>query len=431
MLYHIAQYKWVQNGYKMQQISARQIASIKKPGRYRVNDNLSVKAQKTNGKLYAKFMLRYQVQGEVVEKSLGSTTKITLKEARSKAESLMTGMVADQVTPAEQLQKEKKKAKTSQKKAANAGVTFSELATDYIQKIKAPGWKNPARSTQTWTHRLENHAGHIIGNKPVGDITKDDIQNILLPLWLDKNETALRVRMYIFDILEYAADKDYTTNSNPASTRIYKLLPAFTGQVKHWPALHHDLAPALFDELGARNNDSATALQMIMLTAQRQIDVRTARWDQIDLDKQVWRAPIAKLTRKKSIYTLDVPLQDQLCKLLADKKTGFSNYSVMPDFVFPSGGAKGHISDVAVRKELHRFGLRDDDGVLVSLHGMRTTFKDWHRVVEGVREFDDELSEIQLSHVSRSDVRSAYARDVLLPRRAKLMQTYANFLCAA
>ena len=241
----------------------------------------------------------------------------------------------------------------------------------------------------------------------------------------------MRVRMYIFDILEYAADKDYTINSNPASTRIYKLLPEFSGQVKHWAALHHDLAPKLYAGLLARNNDSAFALRMMMLAAQRQIDVRTARWDQIDLDGQVWHAPIAKLTRKKSVYTLDVPLQNQLCKLLADKKTGFNNYSVMPDFVFPSGGAKGYLSDTAARKELHGFRLRDGDGVLVSMHGMRITFKDWHKVVEGVREFDDELSEIQLSHVSLSDVRSAYARDVLLPRRAKLMQTYANFLCAA
>ena len=415
----------------MQQITARQIASLKKSGRYRVTDNLSVQAKLKNNKIYATFVLRYQLDGRVIDKSLGSTAKLTLLEAKEKAEDLMAGMVNNQVTPAEQLQKEKKKTKASQTKAANAGITFSELAAEYIEKIKAPAWKNPARSTQTWTHRLGNHAGHIIGNKPVGDITKDDIQNILLPLWLDKNETALRVRMYIFDILEYAADKDYTNNSNPAKTRIYKLLPEFTGQVKHWPALHHDKAPGLFDELGARHNDSAKALQMIMLTAQRQIDVRTARWDQIDLDGQVWHAPIAKLTRKKSVYTLDVPLQKQLCKMLADKKTGFSNYSVMPDFVFPGGGSKGYISDVAVRKELHRFGLLDEDNVLVSLHGMRTTFKDWHRVVEGVREFDDELSEIQLSHVSRSDVRSAYARDVLLPRRAKLMQTYANFLCAA
>tara|TARA_R110000782_G_scaffold225121_1_gene312068 strand:+ start:166 stop:1461 length:1296 start_codon:yes stop_codon:yes gene_type:complete len=431
MLYHIVQYKWGENGGKMQQITARQIASLKKSGRYRVTDNLSVQAKLKNNKIYATFVLRYQLDGKVIDKSLGSTAKLTLLQAKEKAEELMAGMTNNQVTPAEQLQKEKKKAKASQTKAANAGITFSELAAEYIEKIKAPAWKNLARSTQTWTHRLGNHAGHIIGNKPVGDITKDDIQNILLPLWLNKNETALRVRMYIFDILEYAADKDYTNNSNPASTRIYKLLPEFTGQVKHWPALHHDKAPGLFDELGARNNDSAKALQMIMLTAQRQIDVRTARWDQIDLDAQVWHAPIAKLTRKKSVYTLDVPLQDQLCTMLADKKAGFSNYSVMPDFVFPGGGAKGYISDVAVRKELHRFGLLDEDNVLVSLHGMRTTFKDWHRVVEGVREFDDELSEIQLSHVSRSDVRSAYARDVLLPRRAKLMQTYANFLCAA
>ena len=123
----------------MQQITARQIASLKKPGRYRVTDHLSVQAKLKNNKIYATFVLRNQLDGKVIDKSLGSTAKLTLRQAKEKAESLMTGMVNDQVTPAEQLQKEKKKAKASQKKAANAGITFAQLAGEYIEKIKAPG----------------------------------------------------------------------------------------------------------------------------------------------------------------------------------------------------------------------------------------------------------------------------------------------------
>ena len=38
-------------GNKMQQLSARAIAAIKAPGRYRVDENLSVFAQEKNGKI--------------------------------------------------------------------------------------------------------------------------------------------------------------------------------------------------------------------------------------------------------------------------------------------------------------------------------------------------------------------------------------------
>jgi integrase len=98
----------------------------------------------------------------------------------------------------------------------------------------------------------------------------------------------------------------------------------------------------------------------------------------------------------------------------------------MPLYVFSSGANK-HISEAAMRKELSLHGFEDHEGRAITMHGFRTTFKDWCRVNQAA---DDKVSEIQLSHVSRSQVRSAYARDKLLPRRAELMQRYADFLAA-
>ena len=66
-------------GNKMQQLSARAIAAIKAPDRYRVDENLSVFAHEKNGKIYTSFVLRYQTDGKRVQRSLGSTSKITLK----------------------------------------------------------------------------------------------------------------------------------------------------------------------------------------------------------------------------------------------------------------------------------------------------------------------------------------------------------------
>ncbi len=100
MLYHIVQYKWGENGGKMQQITARQIASLKKSGRYRVTDNLSVQAKLKNNKIYATFVLRYQLDGKVIDKSLGSTAKLTLLQAKEKAEELMAGMTNNQMEAA-------------------------------------------------------------------------------------------------------------------------------------------------------------------------------------------------------------------------------------------------------------------------------------------------------------------------------------------
>jgi hypothetical protein len=163
-------------GDKMKQMSARAIAAIKAPGRYRVDENLSVWAQEKNGRVYCSYLLRYQVGGKRIERSLGSTTKITLKQARDKAQELMASMVAGEGVPAEQLQKEQQAKKASARRVVRAKKTFSDVADEFINQIKVPGWKNPLKSSQTWKNRLSTHAYSVIGNKPLADITKADMQ---------------------------------------------------------------------------------------------------------------------------------------------------------------------------------------------------------------------------------------------------------------
>lgn len=408
----------------MKQFSARQVEAINKPGVHRVDDNLYVKADQKNGKVYKSYRLRYMIDGKRLDRSLGSTTKITLKQARDKAQELMASMVAGEGVPAEQLQKAKQEKKASSRRASNAAMTFADVADEFISRVKVPGWKSALKSSQTWKNRLVTHAYGVIGNKPLADISKADIQQVLSPIWLEKHETAMRVRMYIEEVFEYAIDCDYVNVANPANPRIQRLLPKYTGTVQHQPALHYSQAPTLYQQLQKRNNESARALQMVMMTAQRQIDVRSARWS--DFEGDVWHAPIAKLSSKQTEYRLEVPLPAQLRELITAKKTALFNYSDMPLYVFSSGANK-HISEAAMRKELSLHGFEDHEGRAITMHGFRTTFKDWCRVTNAE---DDEVSEIQLSHASRSQVRSAYARDKLLPRRAKLMQHYADFLAA-
>jgi len=396
---------------------------------HRVSDNLYVKAEEKNGKIYKSFRLRYMVDGKRTDRSLGSTKKLTLADARAKADDLMEAMTTDQVVPAEQLVKEKRAVADSARRADNAKMTFREVAEEYIVRVKIPAWKNPYESAQDWRGRLERYAYPVLGDMPIDEIRRRDVVDALQPTWISLHDTSKRVRYYIQNVFDYALDREYTEIANPATARITKSLPEWTGNVKHQPSLHYDDAPSAYQALLENNNQSSIALQVIMLTAQRQIDVRKMRWDQIDFDNAVWHAHIAKKSRKLSTFEMDIPLPTQLLETLKRVLQAYDNYETKPTYVFESRGAKkGYISETALRKTLKSLGrVERGTGDPITMHGMRSTFKEWSRVLPTDVE---EISELQLTHIEETDTRSAYARDKLLEPRAVLMQQYADYLAA-
>jgi integrase len=68
---------------------------------------------------------------------------------------------------------------------------------------------------------------------------------------------------------------------------------------------------------------------------------------------------------------------------------------------------------------LRRIGHGD-----VTVHGFRSTFKDWAR--DRTR-FDNYVVEAALAHAGGDKVEAAYARSDVLAKRRKLMEAWAEF----
>jgi integrase len=68
--------------------------------------------------------------------------------------------------------------------------------------------------------------------------------------------------------------------------------------------------------------------------------------------------------------------------------------------------------------------LDDLDRGDVTVHGFRSTFKDWAR--DRTR-FDNYVVEAALAHASGDKVEAAYARSDVLEKRRKLMDAWAEF----
>ena len=84
-------------------------------------------------------------------------------------------------------------------------------------------------------------------------------------------------------------------------------------------------------------------------------------------------------------------------------------------------GARGNIaSNNFLSSVLKRMGEA------CTVHGFRSTFKDWARSLSG---FDDEISELCLAHINNDQTRAAYARDGLLDKRRLLLTAWQDF-CA-
>ena len=88
--------------------------------------------------------------------------------------------------------------------------------------------------------------------------------------------------------------------------------------------------------------------------------------------------------------------------------------------VFPSG-----INGKALSNNTLRVALQKRLGVDATVHGMRSTFKDWAAETTG---YPNEVSEMALGHQISSKVEAAYRRGNLITKRRKMMDDWANFI---
>ena len=414
----------------MARVTSKEIEGISAPCFKRIDDNLYLKAAFVKNNLYKTYYLRYQLNGKRIDKSLGSINKLTLKQAKDKCRKLLVDLSDKQIAPAETLAMQKQNLKLSQERAiaVEQVPTFKEFSRYYLNEIKAKEWKRPHKEVGTWNNRLTSYAYPFIGNKKLNDIKRRDIVELLTPIWLTKNESAVKLRRYISQIMNYYIDLHDLEWSDPAPQRITALLPKYTGSVEHFASLHYEKAPAFFKRLQGNIYTGGIALKMIMLTGSRQNEVRQARWSQIDFENDCWLSRIFKRERRlEREFILPIPIQPILKKELLQLKD-FAHNEEQSDYIFHTGEGGGQfITEAAIRKQLDRYGERDYRDKPITMHGFRTTFMDWARA----NQKNEALADIQLSHVHGSKVDQAYKRDNLFELRKELMFDYADYLQAA
>ncbi len=382
------------------------VRALTKPGLHADGGGLYLQINKTGAKSWA---FVFQWRGSRKQMGLGALKVCGLSEAREAADAARR-LVAQGLNPIEE-----------RARAAGGGRTFGDLADQLIEALK-PEWKN-AKHIYQWEQSLKIDAA-ALRSLDVNEITTEDVLNVLKPIWTVKPETAARTRGRIERVLDAAKAKGLRTAENPARWKghLAMLLPKRQKlYVGHHPAMPFDDLADFMTELRARPAPAARALELLILTASRTGEVIGARRAEFDLDKRIWTVPAGRMKGKVEHR---VPLSDAAVAVaraaLADADE-FAKVNPRADvdclFAGPTGTKP--MSNMAMLMLLRRMGHD-----AYSVHGFRSTFRDW---AGESTNFAREVVEAALAHQIGNEVERAYRRGDALEKRRKLMEAWAGY----
>ncbi len=335
----------------------------------------------------------FQWHGKRREMGLGSALMVRLGEARERARAARAALQAGK-NPIDQRRAER---------ASKDMHTFAAIADRLIQDL-SPQWKSAIHSRQ-WVTTLTVDAAPL-RPLPASSITTDDILGVLRPIWDVKPETASRLRGRIERVLDAAKVKGLRTGENPARWKghLELLLPKRQALTRgHHPAMPYTEISDFIRDLRRSEHISYRALEFTILTAARTGEVIKATRDEFDVQNKLWNRPAAHMKGKNP-----KPHTVTLCPRAIAIVTEF--WPEEPDARVFS------LSNGAMAAALDELGRGQ-----YTVHGFRSTFKDW---ASDETEFQNEIVELALAHTVGNKVEQAYRRGAGLKKRFALMEAW-------
>lgn len=373
-----------------------------------------------------KWVLRYvsPVTGRRRNAGLGAYPDIGISQAGKLAQTMRDQIVSGQ-DPLEL------KSHTSEQPIIPS---FSSAAKQLHTELK-PGWKN-TKHAQQWIRTLEEYAFPVLGTMPLDQIQPRHVADALRPVWLDKPETASRIKQRLHAVMAWGWAHGHNT-SNPVDvvTHLLPLQPSKAVRTQHQPAMPWKLLPIFIRQHLSVIDEYETTKRMLLfliVTAARSGEVRGMTWDEVDLKNRVWTVPASRMKAKQQHR---VPLSEQALAIVESQK---GQHELV---VFPSSAAmdrRAHrkdgsrpagaipiISDMSITALLRRLKAESDTpGRYATAHGFRSSFRDWCSE-NGVAK---DLAERSLAHTVQNKVEAAYHRTDLLEQRRALMAQWADFV---
>jgi integrase len=360
--------------------------------------------------------------------SLGPYPLVSLADARRTSLEMRRDMVQG-INPSAKRKAEKKaerEHRAAQKLLGrqDAQVGTLEHAARLWYEVRKITWSVPYAESEL--SRLENHLFPVLGNRMIADIKRKEFTKFFEAIdQAGKVSTTGRLYQHCRRICAFAVAQGFM-ETNVCSDLDEALQTVVT---KHHAAITDPEALADF----ARSVDAYSgtfvvmvAIQILIQTFLRSIELRWAKWSEIRWDQSLWVIPADRmkdsLEGKLNRPPQYVPLSKQTLDLLKRLRqvTGSGAY------VFAGQGWKNPvISENTINSAIRAMGYSTTEEQ--TAHGFRATARTilverlgWH----------EDIVELQLDHLVRDSNGRAYNRTELLSDRRKMMQAWSDYLDA-
>lgn len=375
-------------------IAIRKAKPADKPYMMRDERGLYLEIAISGSKLWR---LRYWVNGKEKKKSLGRYPDVGLREAREKRDRIKLE-ISEGDSPF---------------LSSSEALTFRDVAEEWhsrkVVPVLAPG------TAQRTRYCLERFVYPHLADEPIQSISPRTLLPILKAIDdRGHHDTAHRILHICSQIFRYGVATGVAEVDSAAALR-GALTP-----------LNHKHHPSVKDpkEIGALMraiNDMGgsavvrAAMKILAYCFIRQGELRSAEWDEIDLEKAEWRIPAEKMKMKRLHI---VPLSKQAVETFRDLYPITGHVRL----VFPSIRAWDKpISENTINAALRRMGYTKDQ---MTGHGFRSMAS----TILNENGWAPDAIERQLAHVEGNTVRAAYNHAEHLAVRREMMQWWADWL---
>ena len=349
---------------------------------------------------------KFRLAGKEQLLALGQYPQVNLAQAR-KAHDQARVLVAKGEHP--RIEREVLKLK----KLHEGADTFKGIATEWMESKAAHRSAYYAKQIQ---RSMDVDVFPVIGALPIRQVTALHLRTIIKKVQGRGAEiVAENIRQWCSAIFRYAMVNG-RADADPA--------PALKGLVqrppiKHNVALNDSQMVDFLKRLGAGGGNRTTriALELLLLTFVRTVELRKATWVEFsDKEEVIWRIPAERM--KMGVEHL-VPLSKQAKSLIEELRTiTGSSHWLFPNYRRPDDC----MTATTLNRALERMGLNGKGTIGFSAHGFRGTAS------TALHEagFPSEAIERQLAHAEKNKVKAAYNQAQHREVRIALMQAWAD-----
>jgi integrase len=345
----------------------------------------------------------YRFAGKQKTLALGAYPTVSLADARTARDAAKRRLAAG-IDPSQARKDEKRAARLSTEN------TFEAVAREWHANQKG-GWTSGYANHVLV--RFEADVFPQVGSRPIAEIEAPELLDMLRKVERrGALEIAKRLRQTLGQVFRYAVVTG-RARRDPAADLKGALKAA--GRQQHHKAMPREDLPGFLRALATYDGEPRTrlALRLVALTFVRTTELRAARWDEFDFAAGEWRIPDERMKMRTPHV---VPLSRQAIGALTELRAIAGN----SQFVFPSKGAEGFMSNNTMLYALYRTGYHGR----ATVHGFRAVAS----TLLNEMGFHHDWIERQLAHDERNKVRAAYNHAQYLTERRRMMQDWADHL---